>query len=94
MKNYELTLVVDPELTAEKRKKLIGTLKKAIEAVKGKVVKEDDWGKKDLAYPIKKKNMGYYLFWELKLAADSVKKVDQKLKLENEIIRYLLVNKE
>jgi len=94
MRSYELTLVVDPDLTAEKRKKLTSGLKKIIEALKGKVEKEDEWGKRDLVYPIKKKKMGYYLWWIIKLPSQAVAGLDQKLRLEKQLIRYLLVNRE
>ncbi len=94
MRDYELTLVIDPDLTSENQKKLINKVKKFVEDIKGKVEKIDDWGKKELAYPIKKKNMGSYFLCQINLPEDGVDKLDKKLKVEEEIIRFLQVKKE
>lgn len=94
MRDYELVLVIDPDLAEGDRKKEITKVKKIIEGLKGKVEKTDEWGKRELAYPIKKKNLGYYFLLVLKLPNKAPVQVDNKLKLEEGIIRYLLVKKE
>lgn len=94
MREYELVLVFDPDLTKVNQKKLMAKVKKIIEELKGKIEKTDEWGKKELAYPIKKKKLGYYFLLALKLPANSPVEIDKKLKLEEKIIRYLLVKKE
>ena len=94
MRDYELTLVIDPDLTSEKQKKLLTKIKKVIVDLKGKVGKTDEWGRKELAYPIKKKTLGYYFFLESKLPEKGLGELEKKLKLEEGVIRYLLVKKE
>lgn len=94
MRDYELVLVIDPDLAGEDRKKQLTKVKKIVEDLKGKVSKTDDWGKKELAYPIKKKNLGYYFLLTIKLPPEAPSQVDQKLQLEEGILRYLLVKKE
>jgi small subunit ribosomal protein S6 len=94
MRDYELTLVLDPDLTSENQKKLTEKIKKTIEELKGKVEKFDEWGRKELAYPIKKKKMGFYLLWEIKLPEKAPPELNKKLKLEEEVIRFLLVKKD
>lgn len=94
MRTYELTLIVDPDLTSENQKKLLAKIKKLIEELEGKVGKTNEWGKKEFAYPIKKKNLGYYFFWEIKLPEKEAGNFDKKLKLEEEVMRYLLVKRE
>lgn len=94
MRDYELTLVIDPDLTSANQKKLLTKIKKIITDLKGKVGKTDEWGRKELAYPIKKKTMGAYFLLAIKLPAEAAVKLDQKLKVEEEVIRYLLVKKE
>lgn len=94
MRDYELTLVIDPDLTSENQKKLITKIKKLITDFKGKVGKTDEWGRKELAYPIKKKTLGYYFLLETKLPEKAPAKIDKKLKLEEGIIRYLLIRRE
>lgn len=94
MRDYELTLVIDPDLTSEKQKKLITKIKKIITDLKGKVGKTDEWGRKELAYPIKKKTLGYYFLLETKLSEKEPIEIEKKLRLEEGIIRHLLVKSE
>ena len=94
MREYELTFVIDPDLAGEERKKLISKVRKIIEEFKGRVGKTDEWGEKKLAYPIKKKNLGYYFLLDIELPETAPAQVESKLKLEEKIIRYLLVRKE
>ncbi|MCJ7829674.1 30S ribosomal protein S6 [Patescibacteria group bacterium] len=94
MFDYELTLILDADLSAEDQKKLTEKIKKIIEDAKGQVEKTNDWGKKELAYPIKKKKMGFYFLWEIKLTPDDLDKIDKKLKIEEEVLRYLILRKE
>ena len=94
MKDYELTLVLDPDLSSEDQKKLTEKIKKIIEDTKGKVEKVNDWGKRELAYPIKKKKMGFYFLWEIKLALGDLDKIDKKIKIEEGVMRYLIIRKE
>jgi len=94
MRNYELTLVIDPDLTSADQKKLVEKVKKIVEEVEGKVNKTIEWGKKELAYPIKKKKMGYYFLCLLSLPEDGVEKIDKKLKVEEGIIRFLQIKTE
>jgi len=94
MRDYELVLVIDPEVSEEDQKKLVNKVKKIIKDLKGKVEKTDEWGKRELAYPIKKKNLGYYFLLAVKLPPAVPAQIENKLKLEEKIIRYLLVKKE
>ncbi len=94
MRDYELTLVLDGELSSEDQKKITQKIKKIIEDEKGKVEKQNDWGKRELAYPIKKKRMGFYFLWEIKIAPEELDKIDKKLKIEEGVLRYLIIRKE
>ena len=94
MNDYELTMILDPDLTSENQKKILEKFKKLIEDGKGKISKKDDWGKKELAYPINKKKMGFYFFWEIKTSADGIRQTDKKLKTEEGIMRHLIIRKE
>ncbi|MCJ7792746.1 MAG: 30S ribosomal protein S6 [Candidatus Marinimicrobia bacterium] len=94
MRDYELVLVIDPEISGIDQKKLIAKIKKIIEELKGKVEKTDEWGKKKFAYPIKKKSLGYYFLLMVKLPAEAPREIEKQFKLEEKLIRYLLVKKE
>lgn len=87
MNNYYLTLVLKPDVEEKVQKELLATLKKKFD----KVIKEDLWGIKDLAYPIKKQIKGFYVHFEMEADPKIIKDIDKTLKVEEDIIRYLLV---
>lgn len=91
MRKYELTVVLPEKATPAKKKAATSAIEKMVKVFKGKVVKTKDWGKIDLYYPIKKNNSGVFLFFQLELEPSSADSLDQKLKLEEDIIRHLLV---
>lgn len=94
MRDYELTLVFDPDLTSDEQKNLIVKIKKQVSDAQGEVGKILEWGKKELSYPIKKKTFGLYHFLPLKLPEEAVVGFDKKIKIEEKIIRYLLIKNE
>jgi len=91
MEKYELTLVLDGKITAAKIKTVSGKLSKLVELFKGKIVKLEEWGKKDLAYPINKSSTGYFLYGELELTTNTVKGLTDKLRIDEDILRYLII---
>ena len=88
---YELTLILDGKATPAKKKKTVDGLKETIAALGGKIIKSEDWGVKELTYRIKKSGSGLYLFFELELDAVKVKSLNEKLRAESGLLRYLLV---
>jgi small subunit ribosomal protein S6 len=94
MRKYEMTLILVPEIAATKKKEVLDKVEKILVATKGKVEKKEEWGKKSLAYPIKKMTEGDYHFWEVALPEPAPAEIDKKMRLENEVLRYLLLRKE
>lgn len=93
MNSYLLTLVLKPDLEEGERKTILDNVVKKILGVEGKVIKEDQWGQKDLAYPIKRQTKGFYAHFELDAAPKNTKGLDKSLKVEENILRYLLVRR-
>lgn len=91
MQKYELTLIFKSNLKEEERRKIIDKLEKIIKKGKGKIEKIDCWGKRTLAYEIKKEKDG--VFYLLSFAADSgiLPGLEKDLKAEEKVIRYLIV---
>lgn len=94
MNKYELTVVLDGKAGAAKKKKVSESLEKAIAIFKGEIKSSKDWGVKDLAYKIGKSDTGLFVFYELELDPKGVKAVNDKLRTDPDIIRYLVVRKE
>ena len=57
----------------------------------GKVIKMDLWGARDLAYPIKRQTKGFFAHFEVEADPKNAKDLDKTLKVEEDILRYLLV---
>lgn len=93
MRHYELVLIFSPELSSEKQKKLLAEVKKIITDTRGKVDKVVEWGQRDLAFPLKKLSQGVYFLLDLEMEPAGGAKLEGKLRLEEEIIRYLLLRK-
>lgn len=94
MRDYELVLVLTPELTKTKQKAIVDKVKKVVKDGEGTVEKVDEWGKKEFAYPIKKKKEGIYFLLQLKASASSLKELEGNLRIEEQILRYLLVRQD
>jgi small subunit ribosomal protein S6 len=94
MEKYELTLVLDGKTTPAKRKAVAATVEKIVAILKGKIGKVEEWGEKELAYKIGKSQSGYFIHYPLELEPSQVKALNLKLKMENDVVRHLLVRKD
>lgn len=89
MRDYELVVVLHPDLEIDLEKPL-AKLRKLIADSKGEIIKEDNWGKRKLAYTVKKEDFGIYVYFEAKLPGETVKKLQSTLNITDEVLRYLL----
>jgi small subunit ribosomal protein S6 len=93
VKEYELVSLIHPDLEMN-LEPAIDKVRAIVHEAGGKVVKEDGWGKKKLAYQIKGQDFGIYQYFELELPADAPLKISNILNITDEVIRYLLVKKD
>ena len=93
MTNYEVLFIIDPALEDEKKEATIEAVKEII-ASEGEVGNVDVWGMRKLAYPIKKKSEGYYVVIEFKAEPTLPKELDRRLKISDNVMRHLIVNKD
>ncbi len=91
MKEYELTVLIHPDLELDIEKPLT-KLRGLIKDNGGDVIKESNWGKKRLAYTIAKQDFATYVNFELHLPATNVAKFSSVLNITDELLRYLLVS--
>ncbi len=90
VKEYELTVLIHPDLEADLEKPL-GKVRKLVTDAGGKITKEDNWGKKRLAYQIGNENFAVYVYMECELPADAPLKISNMLNITDDVLRYLLV---
>ncbi|HNW92293.1 MAG TPA: 30S ribosomal protein S6, partial [bacterium] len=82
-----------PALTPEATEGLLGVVKEVVAAHAGSVVKADDWGERRLTFDINKQNQGRYYLTYINTTADSVKELDRRLRLRDEVIRFMVINR-
>jgi len=89
MKEYELTVLIHPDLEADLETPLT-KVRGIITAAGGEIINEENWGKKKLAYRIKKEDFAVYVYMDVKLPADAPLKISNILNITDEVLRYLL----
>lgn len=90
MRNYELVYVVKSNSDEEVREAILNKVKEVV-ATDGEIVKVDTWGTKKLAYPIAKFTEGFYVLVNFKSAVDVPKEIDRNLKINENVIRHMIV---
>ena len=90
MKDYELTVLIHPDLEMN-LEPATTKIKSLIEKNGGKITKEENDGKKRLAYDIKGQSFAVYYYYEVSLPADAPAKIESTLNITDEVLRHLLV---
>ncbi len=92
MRQYELTVLVHPDLEMN-LEPATDKIAKLIESVGGKITKENNEGKKRLAYKVANQDYAVYYYYELELpAGDAAERITKVLEITDEVLRYLLVS--
>ena len=89
MNQYEIAILYDPDLEIDLDKSEKRVIKIFTDNG-GKVVKTDNWGKRKLAYPIKKNESAVYVFYTVDLPSEGVRPIESVLNITDEVIRYLI----
>lgn len=92
MRSYELIFIVHPELEGNAFNDLIERVKGWITESGGKVTRLDIWGKRQLAYPIRKQTEGQYVFMETQLSPEYCIELERNLRYQEPIMRFLLTS--
>lgn len=92
--DYELVLVISPEVIEEALESAIDDVTKFITARGGVITNIDRWGKKRLAYPIKRFVDGTYVLAKFKLKTSAGKELESHLKISDAVLRHLLIRSE
>ena len=94
MRSYEVAYIVDPDVDEEGLDELEGIVKGWIETAGGKIGEIDRWGKRRLAYPINKKNEGFYIFIQAEMPTDAPIAIERDMSLNEQIMRFLVTLQE
>ncbi len=92
MKNYELILVLSPQLSETQVKETLEKSKKIISSNQGEILTEDLLGRKRFYHDIKKNRDGYYAYIKFKAPSSSIKEINFNLKVQENVLRVSIIN--
>lgn len=94
MNKYELALVLNPTLDEETKAAEMTKVQELIARFGGTIEKIDDWGKRRLAYEIKKVNEGFFSFITFDAAATAPTEIESRVRIMENVLRYLIIRKD
>lgn len=90
MRAYELAYIADPELDEEALSALEERVKSWVESAGGTTANVDRWGKRKLAYPIRKKTEGYYVVLQTDMPTEAGSALERELMISEQVLRFLI----
>ena len=94
MNKYEIMFIVKAELDEKSVSETSKSMEKVLTDMKSKILNSKDMGQRKLAYPINKQVRGYYFVLNVEATADAVKEFDRKAKLNENILRHIIIREE
>ena len=91
MNHYETVFIATPVLSDTQVKETVEKFRSFITGNGGEMENEENWGLKKLAYPIQKKENGYYFLFQFVAAGDIVDRLETQFRRDERIIRFLTV---
>ena len=89
IKQYETVFIATPVLSEAQMKEAVAKYTDLIKKNGGEIVYEEDWGLKQLAYPIQKKTTGFYYLIEFKADSQFIATLETQYRRDERIIRFL-----
>lgn len=93
MNNYEILFIIKPELKEEELKNVTKVIADSVTKNGGTIKKEENWGKKQLVYPVKKAKEGYYYKLDFTAPPDAVEKLEAGYRLNADILRTMVTKR-
>jgi len=90
-RTYEVMYIVNPETAGDKIEKLNDAVGKLIKKEGGEVVRMDDIGLRNLAYPIQKKTEGHYVLFEIEGSGQEILELERRMRVNDMIMRFITV---
>ena len=91
MKNYEIMFILSTQLTDEEKQAKVKFVEEALVKSEAAEIKTEVWGERKLAYPIKKKENGYYVLTTFQIDGIKLAEVEDRLNIEESILKYMIV---
>lgn len=94
MNKYELALVVNAKIEDDARAAVVEKAKEYVTRAGGTITEVEEWGKKKLAYEIQKMSDGFFYFIQFEAAASAPAQIEQKVRIMDNVLRFLCVRKD
>ncbi len=91
MTNYEIMFILSTQLTEEEKKANVELVEATLTKAGATEVKTEIWGDRKLAYPIQKKENGYYVLTTFQIEGTQLVEVETKLNITEAILKYIIV---
>jgi small subunit ribosomal protein S6 len=91
MHRYETLFILHPEIPEAQVRETLDRVRRLIESMEGQVTEIQDWGIRELAYPIRKQPRGTYVLAQYSARPEVVKELERTLKLADEVLRFISV---
>jgi len=89
---YDFGVIIDAEIPPEDETATLERLEAIITEGGGEVAEKDPWGRRQLAYPIDKKNYGVYHFWKVVVGGEVLEKLNFEMRTNDAVMRSLILN--
>ncbi len=90
-RKYEIGFVINPEANEEEIKKIIDSIVEIIKKANGTIENIDEWGRRRLAYTVKKHNEGFYVFINVEAIGSTFVEIERRLKLHEKVMRFVVL---
>ena len=91
LNQYEVVFIMTPVLSEEQMMDTVTKFKKILTDNGSEIVYENNWGLRKLAYPIQKKNTGFYYLVEFKAEGELISKLETEFKRDERVLRFLTI---
>jgi small subunit ribosomal protein S6 len=90
---YEILLMLDPDLPEERQNEILARIRELVERGDGTWVKQEPWGRRRLAYEISKKTDGIYYLLEFDATPETLDELSRILKITDDVLRHMAVHR-
>jgi len=93
MRHYETLFILNPDLTDEEKAQAIERYQAILTDNGAEILITDDWGRRKLAYEIKRFNKGNYVLFEYLAPSPALSEMERNMRLDDKVLRFLTVKK-
>ena len=88
---YEVMYIVDPETVEDDISRLSESLQTVVTDQGGTITKTENMGRRTLAYPINRKNEGFYVLFEIEGSGREIAELERRMRVNDQVMRYITV---